>query len=265
MKIETVTTEGFSMDYFRFGTGDRTLVILPGVSIKSVMLSAQAVVKEYEVMQTDFTVYVFDRRAELPPVYSVADMARDTAAAMTALGLRDVCLFGASQGGMIAMMIALEHPELVSKLALGSTAARVEERESGALERWIGLAEEGDRAGLFLAFGEGLYPPAVFEQYRSALTMIARTVTDEELERFAIIARGTRGFDVLDRLPELKCPVLAIGAKDDAVLGGDASALIAERLCDRPDFEYYQYDGYGHAAFDTAPDYRDRLYRFFAG
>ena len=263
MKIETVTTEDLAMDYFRFGQGERTLVILPGISIKSVMLSAPAVAKEYEVMTRDFTVYVFDRRSYLPEEYTVADMARDTAEAMRALGLRDVCLFGASQGGMIAMLIALDHPELVAKLALGSTAARVEDREFGALERWLTLAQEKDRVGLYLAFGEALYPPAVFEQYRSALIMIAKSVTDEELRRFAILLQGTRGFDVLDRIRELRCPVLAIGAKDDGVLGGDASALIAERLADRPDCEYYCYEGFGHAAFDTAPDYRDRLYRFF--
>ena len=30
IKIETVKTEDFSMDFFRFGEGERTLVILPG-------------------------------------------------------------------------------------------------------------------------------------------------------------------------------------------------------------------------------------------
>lgn len=251
------------MDYFRFGTGERTMVILPGLSIKSVMLSAPAVAKEYEVMQDDFTVYVFDRIRELPDVYTVADMARDTAAAMQALHLKNVCLFGASQGGMIALVIALEHPELVGKLALGCTAARLEETESDEMHRWMQLARERNAEGLYLAFGAALYPPAVFEQYRDAMLMIAKSVTDEEITRFLILAEGTRDFDILDRLSELRCPVFVIGSKDDAVLGGEASVQIAERLRDKPGCFYHQYDGYGHAAFDTAPDCRDRLYRFF--
>ena len=263
VQIETVKTDGFSMDYFRFGTGGRPLVILPGISVKSVMLSAPAVAKQYEVMSLDFTVYVFDRRADLPESYTVADMARDTAAAMRALGLRDVCLFGASQGGMIAMQIALDHPELVKKLALGSTAARVDDGVFGALDNWITRAREKDAVGLFLAFGEAVYPPAVFRKYRDALVMIAGSVTDEELRRFTILAEGTRGYDVLDRLPELRCPVLTIGSKDDAVLGGDAAAHIAGQFSDRPDCVFYQYDGCGHAAYDVAPDYQERLYRFF--
>ena len=44
---------------------------------------------------------------------------------------------------------------------------------------------------------------------------------------------------------------------------GYTAAEIAERLGRRPDFEQYTYDGFGHAAYDTAPDYKERLRRFF--
>ena len=50
----------------------------------------------------DFTIYLFDRRNELPDSYSIYDMAKDTASAIKALGLKDICLFGASQGGQTA-------------------------------------------------------------------------------------------------------------------------------------------------------------------
>ena len=50
MMIQTgiVQTESFSMDYFRFGTGSRPLVILPGLSVQSVMGAAQAVEAAFE-------------------------------------------------------------------------------------------------------------------------------------------------------------------------------------------------------------------------
>ena len=37
IQTETVTVNDFSMDYIRFGHGDRVLVILPGLSVESVM------------------------------------------------------------------------------------------------------------------------------------------------------------------------------------------------------------------------------------
>ena len=260
--IETVRTDTFTMDFFRFGRGSRTLVILPGLSVQSVMPAADAVAAAYKTLQDEFTIYLFDRRSNLPPVYTVHDMARDTAEAFRVLGLEKVCLFGASQGGMIALVIALEYPELVDKLVLGSSSAHVREEQFRVLESWIDLAAKKDRAGLYLAFGREIYPPEVFEQARESLLRAAETVTDEDLARFIILAEGTRGFNVLPELGRIRCPVLALGVYEDRVLDADATMEIAEKLDERPDFRLYMYIGYGHAAFDTAPDYRERILRF---
>ena len=204
------------------------------------------------------------RRETLPDAYSVEEMARDTAEAMKALGLKDVYLFGASQGGMMALVIAIEYPELVQKLVLGSTSAHVLPEQFRSIERWIALAEANDPVGLYLSFGEKIYPPAVFGQFRDVLIAAGKTVTAEELRRFIILAKGIEGFDVSNRVAEIRCPVLAIGVFEDEVLDADATMEIAEKLDLKPDFRLYLYAGYGHAAFDTAPDYRERIKRFFA-
>ena len=263
MRIETVSTERFSMEYFRFGTGEKTLVILPGLSVQSVMGVADAVAEAYLPIQDAFTVYVFDRRSDLPPSYPVREMARDTAEAFRALGLEKVCLFGASQGGMIALVMAIEYPELVGKLVLGSSSAHVKEPQYRVLENWVHLAKAGDREGLYLSFGEEIYPPEVFRQVRQALIDAAGTVTEGDLARFVIRAEGTKGFDVVRELDRIRCPVLAIGVYEDRVLDSDATLEIAEKLDARADFRLYLYTGYGHAAFDTAPDYKQRILRFF--
>ena len=260
--IETVTADAVVMNYFRFGKGEKILVILPGLSIQSVAGCADAVAKEYAALTDDFTVYVFDRRTNLPAAYSVYEMAEDTARAFSALGLKDVSLFGVSQGGMMGLVIAIRHPELVQKLILGSSSSHLLEDQYRVLEGWARLAKEKDPVGLYLDFGEKIYPPAVFRQCREALIALAGTVTDRDLERFVILAEGTRGFDVSEELGEIRCPVLAIGVFEDAVLDADATMEIAEHLDDRKDFRLYMYTGFGHAAFDTAPDYRERMLRF---
>ena len=263
IRIETVRTDTFSMDYFRFGHGDRTLVILPGLSVQSVMGAADAVAAAYRSLEDKFTIYVFDRRRELPPSYSVREMARDTAEAFRTLGLKDVCVFGASQGGMIALVIAIEHPELIRKMVLGSASAHVREPQYRVLDGWAELARQKDPVGLYLAFGREIYPPEVFEQYRETLISAAQTVTDSDLERFVILVEGTKGFNVVDELDRISCPVLAVGVFEDSVLDSDATMEIAEKLDHRADFRLYMYFGFGHAAFDTAPDYRERLLTFF--
>ena len=261
--VNTVRTDGFTMDYFSFGHGDKTMVILPGLSVQSVCASADSVAAAYQLLADDFTIYLFERRNELPEAYTVYDMAEDTVAALEALGLKDVYLFGTSQGGMIAMTIAIGHPGLVTKLILGSTAACVTDESRATVGRWIELAQAGDAAGLYQDFAEAVYPPEMFEASRAVFAAMAQTVTGEELGRFAALAGAAEDFDVTADLDRITCPVLVIGSNDDRVLGGDASPRIAEAFAGRPDCRLYMYDGYGHAAYDTAPDYRERILDFF--
>ena len=262
--IETVKTESFEMDYFKFGSGDKVFVILPGLSVQSVMNLADAVAESYSDFTEDYTIYLFDRRKDEPETYSVYDMARDTAAAFAELGLSKVDLYGVSQGGMIAMDIAIEHPELVNKLVLASVAARETDllKETGA--KWVQLAKAGDAEGLYLAFGEAVYSQETFEQYKETLISMSKTVTDEELARFVIHAEAGKGFDILDDVGRIECPVLLTGAEDDNVLGAEATREIAAKLEGHPGFELHMYDGYGHAAYDLAPDHKERIQKFLA-
>ena len=250
------------MDYFRFGSGSDTLVILPGLSVQSVMGSSDAVAQAYALLAQDYTVYLFDRRRDVPADYTVAQMAEDTAEAMAALGLRQVCLFGVSQGGMLALQIASAHPELVRALAVGSTSAHMTPYQQQVFDGWADLARAGDAAGLYMAFGKAIFPAEVFARYTDQLAAAAETVTPEELDRFVILTEAMRGFDITDRLGAIACPVLVLGAKDDAVLGPDAAEDLIARL---PGCRSHLYEGYGHAAYDLAPDYKERLAAFFSG
>ena len=263
IKIETVFTDGFETEFFRFGTGEKSLVIIPGLSVQSVMNSAKAIADEYAVMSEDFTAYVFDRRKEFPETYSVADMADDTAGAIASLGLREVCVFGASQGGMIALEVAARYPGLVKKVAVASTPLCVTERDFSAIEGWIGKARECDGAGLYLAFGRAVYPVDVFEKYKGALTLMGKGVRDEEFRRFITLAQAAKDFDFTPRVKDIRCPLFAAASRDDGIFGDGIADSFKEAFKDRAGSEFHEYDGYGHAVYDTAPDFRDRLYDFF--
>lgn len=262
VQIETVKTESFTMDYFKFGHGKETLVILPGLSLLSVMNFADMVAEAYQILADNYTVCVFDRRKELPTYYSVEMMAQDTVKVFRALGLNRSNLFGASQGGMIAMRIAIEQPELVQKLILGSTSACVGEAQYNIIEKWIQMAKSGKKTELNLAMGISLYSKDVFEQSRELLAEAAKSVTDADLNRFVILAGSMKDFDTTVDLKKIGCPVFVIGSKDDQVLGATATQRITEHLNKRTDFAFYMYDGYGHAAYDTAPDYKERILHF---
>ena len=77
------------MDYIRFGTGEKTLVMIPGVGdgLKTVKGMALPFAFLYRSLVKDFTVYVFSRRVHLSPEMSTREMAEDLNLAMEALGL----------------------------------------------------------------------------------------------------------------------------------------------------------------------------------
>ena len=249
------------MNYLKFGTGDKTLVMLPGLSVKSVLLMGDAVKNAFRAFDKDYTIYLIDRREDVPPVYTVADMARDTAEKMKELGLEDVCLFGASQGGMMAMLIAAWYPELVHKLVLGSTAAKISDLGNSVIEGWVSLAEKRDGEALYLDFLKKVYPAYLFDQFKDIFIATGKSVTEEEFSRFIIIAKGAVDFDATSELDKIKCPVLVVGSEDDAVLGSAPSYDIARHLGCR----IHMYKDYGHDCYDTAPDFRDRMFKFFNG
>ncbi len=242
--IYTVKTDGFEMRYIKFGKGGKNLVVIPGLSVKSVLLSEEQIVSAYSPFENDYTVYLFDRRLNMPENYTVYGMANDTAAVMTALGLEDVCLFGVSQGGMIAQCIAVDHPALVSKLVLGSTAARA--------------AGGGIKADA-REFLNALYADEFISKLGIAEALSNVEITDDEEKRFKITSKAADGFDLTDKLSRIKCPVLVIGASNDGIIPSSASAELAELTGG----ELYMYGApYGHAVYDEAPDYKARVLEF---
>lgn len=259
--VKTVQTGNVSMDFCVFGTGERPMIILPGMSVRSVMQSADAVAEAYGCFSATHTVYLFDRVREMPERYSVGDMARDTILAMQALELREADIFGASQGGMIALRMAISEPSMIHRLVLGSTLARQNEVSRATFDRWAALAGSGDARALNRDFVSRAYCGETKAAFRDYFASVESVGTSEELRRFAIMSRASREFDCFGELTAIRCPVLVLGSKEDQVLTGEASLEIAQALS----CEWFLYDRYGHAVYDEAPDYKERILNFFVG
>lgn len=257
----TVSISETAMDYLKFGTGDKTFVIIPGLSIHSVLGSAQAIANAYAAFTDEYTVYLFDRPKDIPEDCTIRDLADDTAAAMQSLSIEGADVFGASMGGMTAQYIAIDHPALVNKMVLGSTLARPNATSENIMKEWISLAEAKDENALLASFADNIYSEATLEAYRDTIISSNEGISDEEYERFITLANACLSFDCYDELSSIKCPILVIGSKGDKVLTAEGSTEIADALgC-----EIYLYDeNYGHGVYDEAPDYVQRCLDFFA-
>ena len=260
MITNLVKVNDIEMEYFSFGSGERAFVILPGVSTKSILQSAKAVQAAYKLYEEEYTVYVFDRRKNMPSCYPVRQMAADTAAVMRHIGISSADIFGASQGGMMALCIAIDAPQLVHRLVLGSTTCATDTTVKSVTDRWVALACSKDRTALTAELIECMYSENTIKQYKDVLLHMNDDMSDDDIERFVIQTKAIDDFDVYGELDKISCPTLVIGAEGDKLLPPQHSRRIAKKLgC-----ELYLYGAeYGHCVYDEATDYGQRIFNFF--
>ena len=257
----TVKTEDLEMRFLRFGSGKDIMVILPGMSIKSVLDSADFIASAYSVFADRFTLYLFDLRSDIPDRYTPSDMADDTAAALKELGLSDVYLFGVSLGGITSQCLAARYPELVHKLVLASTAVKLPEASQERLRKWIELAKDKKTEQLVMEFAEAVYSDELLSRNRSAFVQLAKMVTEDELERFAATAGGLVGFDTEGLTGDIKCPVFVIGGAKDKLTPADSMKKLAEGA----NAKLYLYEDGTHSVYDEKPDFKQRMLDFYTG
>ena len=258
VKRNKVEVGGTVMDYVTFGEGTRPLVLIPGLSFKTVKKFAEPFAFMYRIFARDFKVYAFDRKRDIPMGYTIKQMADDLASALEKLEIADADVMGVSQGGMIAQYLAIGYPHLVHKLVLAVTLSRLNDEARRAISNWIRLAVNNDYDGITKQMLEDVYSDAYIKRFGKYFPVISRFGKPKDMGRFAILARACLTCNAYHELDKIPCPVFVIGAKKDLVLTGEASEEIAEKLgC-----ECYMYEELGHSAYEEAPDFNRRVLEF---
>lgn len=247
------------MTYASFGKGNKTMVIIPGLSLKDVKGAGAGLAYMYRKFAKEYTVYVFDRKEDIPEGYTVKEIADDVADGMKLLGLREAYVFGVSQGGMVAQYLALNYPGLVWKLVLAVTLSRNNETVIRVIEHWIEQFKQGKYTEFVEDMLRNMYSEAYIKKYSWMFPVLIRFSVPKNIPRFVNLAKACQTCDTYDRLTEITCPVLVLGGSKDKVTTGEASVEIAEKLgC-----QIHMYEDLGHSAYEEAPDFNDRIYDFF--
>ena len=249
------------LDYIRFGSGEKTLVMLPGVGdgLKTVKGMALPFALLYRALTKDFTVYAFSRGRDLKPGTDTRAMAEELNAALEALGLSKAAVVGVSQGGMIAQWLAIDHPDKVEKLVLAVTLGRPNDTVRDVIARWTGMAERGDYRGIMLDTAERSYSEKRIRQARLTYRLLGNLGKPKSFERFLIQAASCVTHDAWEELPRIACPTLVVGGTDDRIVTGAASEELATRI---PGAELKMYEGLGHGLYEEAPDFFEYVAAF---
>ena len=249
------------MEYIRFGTGPKHLVMLPGLGdgLRSVKGTALPVALMYRAFAKDHTVWMFSRLRQLPEGSTTRDMARDQAAAMDALGIEKADVVGVSMGGMIAQHLAVDYPEKVGKLVLVVTSARPNPILQESLGEWVAHARRGNHAGLMDSNLRRIYSEDYYRKNKWMIPLVGKLTKPKSYDRFFVQAEACRGHDAFAVLPKITAPTLVVGGERDLSLGGDASWEIAAWISGA---ELKMYAQWGHGLYEEAPDFRKTVLEF---
>ena len=237
------------MDYIRFGTGSRVLIMLPGLGdgLRTVKGTALPMALLYREFARDFTVYAFSRRDPVPEGFTTRNMARDVAREMETLGIEKADILGVSMGGMIAQHLAIDYPEKVGKLILTVTCSRPNPVLRETVGEWIALAQKGDHTALMHSNLERIYSGDYCRKNRWMVPILGRLTKPKSYDRFCALAKGCLSHDAYDGLARITAPTLVVGGEGDKALGGEASKEIAARVSHA---ELKMYPQWGHSLYE---------------
>ena len=253
--------DGVCMDYIRFGTGARTLVILPGLGdgLQTVKGTALPMAWMYRIFAKEFTVYMFSRCAPLAPGATTRDMARDLKRAMEDLGIHRADVLGVSMGGMIAQHLAADYPEKVNKLILTVTSAESNPILEESVKEWMGFARAGDHRALMDSNLRKIYSADYCRKNGWMVPILGKVTKPASYERFLIQAEACLTHSAVAQLGKIQSPTLVIGGAQDLALGVEASCYLAEGI---PGAKLKIYRQWGHGLYEEAKDFNQVVLAF---
>ena len=249
------------MQVYKIGNGKKTFVMIPGINLCGVGGSVGAIEQSFSMFLEDYTIYLFDNDPVLKPHMSLEDMAEEISVELKNRNLKDVCIYGASQGGMIGLIIAAKHPELVSKLLACSTSPNPTERSNKVFYELKDYSINREIVKINQLFFRKVFPESFYKLNYDALKAQENVGTAENCDRFIVLLDSIIDFDINHLLPYIKCKTMVVGDRNDMIFPEESM----KRISDTIGCELIMYEGYGHAVYDLAPDFKDRMKRFFDG
>jgi len=172
---------------------------------------------------------------------SIAEFADAVTADLEARGLHDVILCGFSMGAAVALELALRQHPRIKGLALMGAGARM--RVAPAILQ--GLATDFESTSNVVA--GYLFADPTPARIKHAVSMLRLTGREQALRDFHACDK----FDAMERLGEIRLPVIAITGEKDAMTPPKFAQFLADRI---PGAKARIIPEAGHAVFMERPD-----------
>jgi pimeloyl-ACP methyl ester carboxylesterase len=187
------------------------------------------------------TVYVVGRPRGLRRGITMPDLAAQHAGALSEQFGGPVDVIGISTGGAIALQLAVDHPQTVNRLIVVAAASWL--GDAGRLKlRQFGESIAAGKTGASI-LASILAPPWLSRLATIPLWLEGRSQRGVDPANMLATIDAECGFDVTDRLGEIKAPTLVIGGTRDRAFNSEMFRATAKGI---PGSRLILYSGRGH-------------------
>jgi 3-oxoadipate enol-lactonase len=222
------TTSASARIYYEIGGDGPTVVLLHPVGLDCTCWGAQvaALASHFQVVRLDLRGH--GRSDMPPPPYSLSDYAADVHALVRELRLAPAHVLGLSLGGMVAQVLALEHPAEVRSLVLADTNSTLgPDARRAMVERGDAAKRDGMESIVETTLARWFTP--AFMGSEIVAQTCARLLADN-VEGWAAAWRAISELDTEPRLAEIRVPTLVIIGECDLSVPVSRARAMADRI-----------------------------------
>lgn len=199
-----------------------------------------------EQLVDKYRLITFDQRghgqSDVPEgPYSIGELAGDAIELADRLGLDRFAVVGVSVGGMIALRLAIDHPERLTALVACDTAARIgdEATWNGRIEavRTLGLAAIADTVL------QRWFPDSIRKGRDAEIEGWRQLLLASPAEGYAGTCAALRDADLTDEVAAIRVPTLVVAGKEDQSTPVALVKATADRIAGA---RFEVIDGAGH-------------------
>jgi 3-oxoadipate enol-lactonase len=169
---------------------------------------------------------------------SIEGMSAELYQTLHALNMSQVNLVGLSLGGMVAQMLAVNHPSSVRSLTLCDTLCEIGPPQAQVLEERARAVEEEGMRAIAKSTLERWFSPGFCASHPDVVAEVEKLLLAADPMVNAQTWRAIAKLNVVSRLPKLHQPALVInGSLDNSIPPGEGERLanlLAARLVELP-------------------------------
>jgi pimeloyl-ACP methyl ester carboxylesterase len=259
--LKSRATAGYfhsGLAYNRFGHGAQPIVIFQGLEFENkplagLMLPLFSIVYTFLFLDKDYTTYIVNRKPGLPDGYTMKDMSDDYATMIMEEFGGPVDIIGVSTGGAIAQHFAADHPDLLRKLIIHSSAYTLSDAGMNGELQLGHLARQHQWREAYTILVSPMFPQSGIIKYVTGpLVWLASLMggmlfgAPEDPSDLVITVEAEEKHNFKDRLKQIMAPTLVIAGDNDPFY---TEALFRQTAEGIPNARLILYKGMGHPAY----------------